>query len=40
MFQLTKTIQLSTGVRAFHASKPLFLFGGGVIKVNKKMFID
>jgi len=32
MFHLGKTIQAT---RAFHTSKPLFLFGGGVIKVKE-----
>lgn len=35
MFHLGKTIQFSTtnAVRAFHTTKPVFLFGSGVIKV-------
>ncbi len=41
MFHLGKTIQFSTGnaVRAFHASKPVFLFGSGAIKVKTKSVI-
>jgi hypothetical protein len=37
MFNFGKTIQLSTAtaVRAFHTTKPLFLFGSGVIKVKE-----
>jgi hypothetical protein len=37
MFNIGKTIQLSTTtvVRAFHTSKPVFLFGSGVIKVKE-----
>jgi len=37
MFHLGKTIQFSTknAVRAFHTTKPVFLFGSGVIKVKE-----
>ena len=42
MFNLGKTIQLSTTtvVRAFHTSKPVFLFGGGVIKVKEFIWFN
>jgi hypothetical protein len=37
MFSIVKTVQLSTttATRAFHTTKPLLLFGSGVIKVKK-----
>ncbi len=41
MFHLGKTIQFSTTnvVRTFHTTKPLFLFGSGVIKVKQRKII-
>jgi hypothetical protein len=37
MFHLGKTLQQQ--IRTFHATKPLFLFGSGVIKVNEEDLI-
>ena len=38
MFSIAKTIQLSSSsaARAFHTTRPLFLFGSGAIKVEAK----